>query len=329
MTMEEVNCLLCGSNDFAVLATNERFGYRVRNVVCRKCGLVYLNPRPTAAELREYYAGNYARDYKTDQRSLDELAQVELRNAHQQLAWAAQVADLRPGRALDVGCSTAAYLSLLKERGWSVLGVEPNAEMAAFAEQKRDVPVLCGTLGDLPVDSGLFDLVHMAHVLEHFSNPSAALRTLAGLVREGGYLQIEVPNVLKPSGWYRDFFHHVHLINFSANTLRHMLAETGWEMVAQDENCPSLRVLARRKTDAPALAAPLPVDDYRHVQRVVRRFRYLDWVWLIRRDIRREGVQSAPRRVAVRLMQVVFGPERGGRWAEKMSRSVFRSHRSF
>ena len=71
--------------------------------------------------------------------------------------------------------------------------MEPNAEMAAFAEQKRDVPVLSGTLSDLPVDSGPFDLVHMSHALEHFSSPSAVLRTLAGLVCEGGYFRSKSP----------------------------------------------------------------------------------------------------------------------------------------
>ena len=44
----------------------------MRNVVCRTCGLVYLNPRPTAAELVKYYAGDYARDYKTNKRPLDD-----------------------------------------------------------------------------------------------------------------------------------------------------------------------------------------------------------------------------------------------------------------
>ena len=49
--MELINCNLCGSNDIQDLfKVKDKFGIsrdEFHIVECRKCGLVYVNPRPT------------------------------------------------------------------------------------------------------------------------------------------------------------------------------------------------------------------------------------------------------------------------------------------
>jgi predicted SAM-dependent methyltransferase len=53
-------------------------------------------------------------------------------------------------------------------------------------------------LRDIPVSDGYFDLVHARHVLEHFPRDEAprALREWLRILRPGGTLEINVPNVL-------------------------------------------------------------------------------------------------------------------------------------
>jgi len=53
--MEYVNCNLCGSNEYKLF--KEINGYRL--VKCKRCGLVYLNPRPTQQEMKDKYSVHY------------------------------------------------------------------------------------------------------------------------------------------------------------------------------------------------------------------------------------------------------------------------------
>ena len=46
--MEAVHCKLCGSNGHVEVARKDKFNLAVRSVMCRQCGLIYLNQRPTA-----------------------------------------------------------------------------------------------------------------------------------------------------------------------------------------------------------------------------------------------------------------------------------------
>src|SRR4029434_5101992 len=42
------SCNLCGAAEFVILTHRDRYGYPVQAHACRRCGLVFLNPRLTA-----------------------------------------------------------------------------------------------------------------------------------------------------------------------------------------------------------------------------------------------------------------------------------------
>jgi SAM-dependent methyltransferase len=53
--MDQVPCNLCGSDQFVVVAEQDKYKLPLKTVMCRQCGLLYLNPRPTAAAYRKHY----------------------------------------------------------------------------------------------------------------------------------------------------------------------------------------------------------------------------------------------------------------------------------
>ena len=55
--METVPCNLCGETSSIEVARKDKFGLALTTVVCTNCGLLYLNPRPTAASYRSFYEG--------------------------------------------------------------------------------------------------------------------------------------------------------------------------------------------------------------------------------------------------------------------------------
>jgi hypothetical protein len=77
-----------------------------------------------------------------------------------------------------------------------------------------------------------FDLVSLAHVLEHLPRPVDYLRTLrTGFLEPHGWLLVEVPNL-----YCHDSFELAHLVSFSAHTLRQTLARAGFEVVALEKH---------------------------------------------------------------------------------------------
>src|SRR5258706_4407198 len=53
------SCNLCGAAEFVILTHRDRYGYPAQAHACRRCGLVFLNPRMTAEAYGPFYNGIY------------------------------------------------------------------------------------------------------------------------------------------------------------------------------------------------------------------------------------------------------------------------------
>src|SRR5215471_3678973 len=53
------SCNLCGGAAFVVVTHRDRYGYPAQAHACRRCGLVFLNPRMTAEAYGRFYDGVY------------------------------------------------------------------------------------------------------------------------------------------------------------------------------------------------------------------------------------------------------------------------------
>src|ERR1700730_3144890 len=121
-TMEETACLFCGVNDEHPLLRREE----PRHVVCRRCGFVYQNPRPTIAEMSRHYQEEY-----WESRGLDS-SNSELVDSTSNARAAGMVEMLR-GRitagnlVLEVGCVRSEILAHVRDQlSCQVLGIEPS-----------------------------------------------------------------------------------------------------------------------------------------------------------------------------------------------------------
>ncbi len=101
---------------------------------------------------------------------------------------------------LDVGCGNGFVCRLLRDRGFTVTGVEhPQGYDPALTADLRILPRdLEQGLGDV---GGPYDVVLLADVLEHLRHPETLLRELSELLRPGGVIIASLPN----SGniWFR------------------------------------------------------------------------------------------------------------------------------
>jgi SAM-dependent methyltransferase len=141
-----------------------------------------------------------------------------------------------PGAMLDIGCGTGETLSLARDRGWRVEGVEPERSAAEFA-RSRGLEVQVAYLEDAALSPASYDVVCAFHVLEHVPEPPRFLRDLAALARSGGLVVIEVPNFKsldrrRNGANWRGLRLGEHITHFTPATLKHVLSSSGLEVLA-------------------------------------------------------------------------------------------------
>lgn len=184
---ERVACNLCGADDPRTLYALKDYRYFVDDVEwsvvrCRRCGLGYLNPRPTRDEIARYYPA----PYYSQRDSLGTRYRLQ-----------AQYVNGTPGRLLDIGAARGDFLAVMHEKGWEVQGIEPSVE----AENPYGVPIQRAAFpeeSDFP--SAHFDAITAWAVFEHLHDPRSAFVECARLLRPGGVLVIQVPNLRSVHG---------------------------------------------------------------------------------------------------------------------------------
>lgn len=219
--MRAVVCNLCGADDADLvnrgpdLLLNRVGDYRL--VRCRRCGLIYQNPRPTLAELEAHYPADYV-PYKPDVSQFTPLQRLSEQHNLQRRCALLERRVAGPGRLLDVGCATGLFLNAMQQRGWQGQGVELSVYAADYARAQFGLAVHTGTLESAEFPPQSFDVVTLWDVLEHVVDPLATLREIARLLRPGGLLALSLPNPDCPEarwfgsawvGWDRP--RHLHL----------------------------------------------------------------------------------------------------------------------
>lgn len=94
------------------------------------------------------------------------------------------------GILLDIGCGTGEFLLEGKNRGWSVLGFEPNKGARQLSLNKGIN--LVDSLDDIEDHS--VDVITMWHVLEHIPDLDKQIKTLQRILKKEGTLIVAVPN---------------------------------------------------------------------------------------------------------------------------------------
>lgn len=162
---------------------------------------------------------------------------------------------------LEIGCATG-ELAAATRAGISV-GRYDAIELSPAGEQARGLVdrLYAAPLREL-LDRGEivehYDLILMSHVLEHLNDPGPELRAMNSVLKAGGHIFLEVPNL---SGHRRlpidDNRSHLHF--FSASSLTRMLAREGLETIA---TATDVRLDARYADSLQVVARPFAVPAW-------------------------------------------------------------------
>lgn len=226
--MLDVNCNLCGSNETKTLFPYD-FSYVVK---CKKCSLVYRNPRLSEDELLSHFASDevsvqhkkavwYDAKIKLFKKNLRRIEKLSSKD-----------------RLLDVGCGYGTFLKMAADRGWQISGVELSISACKYASETLGLNIFKGTLKEARFQDNYFDVVTLWDVLETLNDPFAVLLEIKRILKSGGLLIFRARNVT--------FHLNVHLMlgnvarrlkikptlfqfySFSAKTAKKMLAKSGF-----------------------------------------------------------------------------------------------------
>lgn len=197
--------------------------------VCHECW--------TAQTQHDVEVDEYYRDYNYSvaaspfaQRFMARLAQETMRGY-----------GFGPGAAvLEVGSGDGAQLAQFQAQGARVLGFEPSAELCATS-RAAGVPVAqclfeAGTVGAIPPEMRLADVVLLTYTFDHLPDPLPFLEAVRTVLDpERGVLVIEVHD-LEAIMRRREtcLFEHEHSIYLSRQSFRRLLDTAGFELLSTE-----------------------------------------------------------------------------------------------
>lgn len=244
------SCPLCDAEAFSHFMTTKTMMHdkadeqKFSFVQCDDCALVFLNPRVESHLLGPYYRsfylpyrggeawGKYGKMVNKDEIRLDEK-RVKICVKALSINEESQV--------LDIGCGKPSFLKQLYQKtNCTAWGTDFSVE--GWKTKEYDgIKLSEGDIHDLALPQNHFDLITMWHYLEHDYHPSKTIRLAYKLLKPGGKLIIEVPNVDSYTrkwqkenwqGWHSPR----HTVLYSPKTLGRLLSDQTFQLVKQQSH---------------------------------------------------------------------------------------------
>lgn len=242
--LEDVPCPLgCRINDEVVLTGRDLLHDlpgEFTVVKCSTCGLMRTNPRPTPETIGFYYPDDYGPYLGTRVQQAvpnrTSIIRMPLKTLVSRVFKFNTniLPPLPPGRLLEVGCASGAFLHQMAGQGWQVEGIEFSGK-AAEAAARHGYRVHAGPLETAPEPDKPFDLIVGWMVLEHLHDPIGGLKKLNEWARPGACLVLSIPNSASLEfRLFKEKFYALHLPNhlyhFTPETLGRVLQAGGWAL---------------------------------------------------------------------------------------------------
>lgn len=246
--MENCKCSLCNLDDTRVLFTKKdkfRISEEEFNVVeCNRCGHLYINPRPSEEEIVRFYPNTYSWKENLGAEAFVTKSVRRLEKGYRyhllkdEVSKVMKLTGKNSGKVLDVGCGTGDRLDMFRSHGFDTFGVEIS-ESADYAQGALGLNVRKGDLLTARFPDRFFDLIALYHVLEHTHDPGQVCREIHRILKDEGFLVIQVPNkesmqyqLLKRRWAAFDVPRDLHY--FGTKTLEGLLQKTGFEVFRTD-----------------------------------------------------------------------------------------------
>lgn len=237
---ENKMCNYCNMSDFKILSKKDRYGLPVMTVICKTCGLVFINPRMDKNSYEKFYQGYYRRfiqNYKNKSREKMEFRENFLASEKLGIKLALIFANyVNKGSLIEVGSSVGGILSgfLKTIEGLDVFGIDPSNEEASFAN-KMGIDTKVGIIEDLNIKIKAVDNIIIVRSLNHILDPKMFFDWGYAQLKIGGRLIVVVVNFLNFCQRKNRIITQIdHPFMFSEYTLKNFIELAGFTIVFED-----------------------------------------------------------------------------------------------
>jgi 2-polyprenyl-3-methyl-5-hydroxy-6-metoxy-1,4-benzoquinol methylase len=301
MEQRYIDCANCASKDHKELVKvrgNRGVDFIAQEhhvVVCQNCGLVFINPQHDDRDYDRFYKiFNYKKEKKAISRE-EILARYTFKKIPLKFLvdfmQSGHFLETRP-RILDIGCGFGMVIYFMNDFGLKAEGLEQSVDAVEYAQKKLGLKVHPGSIFSHDLLSGHYDVVFSTAVMEHLTNPLAALGQMRKLLKPDGLLFVNTPDfkgMVLREGIGR-YFKFVHTFYYTNVTLSSLIQLAGFEIVKTWQMPPILRystffhpanayfgelnIIARKK-DFDSTPSPLK-DDVEEIFQVFKAARKRD-----------------------------------------------------
>jgi len=229
-----VNCPACDKSDHSAEFTKEGLKY----VKCSYCDTVYVNPRPDADLLSEFYKRSKVYEYWSKNvysATSDKRKKFLFRPRAKLLIEKCKKANFIGGNILEIGSSSGFFLEEVSKLNFfdDIIGIEPTPDQAKASKSKGI------TTYNMPYQSfhskSKFTAIASFETIEHLYSPYEFLLWVKKYLKKGGYIMITCPNYggIEPSALTSESgcVDHEHLNYFSPSSFRILAHRAGFNNI--------------------------------------------------------------------------------------------------
>lgn len=200
---------------------------------CNSCGLRFTQNVPDQDHIFPFYQSeDYISHTNTSKGLINGLYQkVRTITMKQKASLVKRYTNIDSGNLLDIGCGTGNFLQAMKQGGWSVTGLEPDAGAREVAHKMHGLETL-PSHEIFNLKNNHFNAITMWHVLEHVHELHPYIDQIKNLLTQNGKLFIAVPNYTsKDAQMYQEYWAAYdvprHLYHFSPQAMQVLMRKHG------------------------------------------------------------------------------------------------------
>lgn len=228
-------CKVCSSNHYKKIGEIKNIWKEYKDVYqCDECSLYFIDS-PTDEEINSLYKNEYHNNIKN---KLFEIAKSKMRYARSlsQFNFIKQTVDLKNKDICEIGAFDGLLLSLFKKNNNNVFGYELNDDARVYAKKKYDIDLKENFLES----KSKYDIIILSHVIEHFREPKEILIKIKSMLKEDGFIYIEVPNSPMPNecsyNMLMRYLNTEHIVNFNMDNLLKFVEYADLKIIRSEYN---------------------------------------------------------------------------------------------
>lgn len=220
-------------------------------VICTYCGLVqseYDIAKYEQSNIPKQYAqfshlscnADYS-DVRVGKQQMTSYVFKALQETGIDLGKSPKILDMKSARGHFVkqalqyfNLSDSDYIDCIEEDGYMTVEYDNNDQCRIFRDKYHKLPITVQ-----------YDLIYSCHSLEHYQNPKKVVTFLRNILRPGGFLYIDVPNLenINHLSNLDEFFYDKHLFYFDVNTLQYFIEQVGFKLLYKHTNSQNIGML--------------------------------------------------------------------------------------